>query len=405
MPLFTRRRALGALGAGTLAFMGVRCGLPVALRHGPPTALPPELQAWADSFFADVDAAAVWDVHCHLVGRGVGSGCTVSPELVSRLHPWKNFQFDVYAAAAGIAVDDATDDAVYVDRLVALHRLANPAGRLVLLAFEHHYDDDGNAVPARTELYTPNEYVLDVAKRHPDVFVPGCSVHPYRKDAVAALEACLDAGARAVKWLPNAMNIDPASPRCDAFYEVLARRKVPLITHTGDEAAVDARDLQVLGDPRRLVRALDAGVSVVAAHVATTGDCGSAACVDVLLQMMDEPRHKDRLFADLSAVPQFNRARHLPTLLRRADLHPRFVFGTDYPLPAIDPLMSTRYLASQKLLSSDDREKLNQVFPFNPLLFAYLLKRCLRSVDADGTEHRFSSIVFETKRLFAGINL
>ncbi len=406
MPLLTRRRALGLTGGGILAVMAARCGLPALLRHGPPAPLDAELQRWVDSKFADVDRAAIYDVHCHLVGRGVGSGCSVSPELMSRLHPWKNFQFDLYAAAAGIAVDDDTPDSVYVDRLMALHKLANPTGKLVLLAFERHVDDDGNEVPEKTELFTPNEYPLEVQKQHPDVVIAGCSVHPYRKDGVARLEKFLDLGARAVKWLPNAMNIDPSSPRCDAFFDVLARRKIPLITHTGDEAAVDARDLQRLGDPRLLVRALDKGVVVVAAHVASTGECAVPAgaggsCFDALLTMLEQPQWQTNLFADLSALPQYNRAAHIPALLRRPELHGRLVFGTDYPLPAIDPLMSTRYLLAKDMLDLDDRLHLNAVFPKNPLLFDYLLKRCLRVIDDDGTVHKFAPIAFESRRIFA----
>jgi mannonate dehydratase len=407
MPLRTllnRRRALGLCGTGLAAVVAARCGLPSLLRHGPPAPLEPDLQRWVDDQFADVDRAAVWDVHCHLVGRGVGSGCSVSPELVSPLHPWKNFQFDLYAAAAGIAPstfgDDGAPDSVYVDRLIALHRLANPRGKLVLLAFERHVDDEGREVPEKTELFTPNDYAIEVMKQHPDVVVAGCSVHPYREDAIERLERCLDAGCRAVKWLPNAMNIDPSSPRCDAFFEVLARRKIPLVTHTGDESAVDARDLQQLGDPRRLARALDHGVVVVAAHVATTGRCDSTSCFDELIKMLDEPRWRASLFADISAVPQWNRAAHLPALLRRGDLHARLVNGTDYPLPAIDPLMSTRYLLAEELLDIEDRPRLNAVFAKNPLLFDYLLKRRLRVKDDDGRVHRFAPVVFESRRIF-----
>ena len=38
-------------------------------------------------------------------------------------------------------------------------------------------------------------------------------------DAVAALEQAVRDGARAVKWLPSAMGIDPASSRCDPFFQ------------------------------------------------------------------------------------------------------------------------------------------------------------------------------------------
>jgi uncharacterized protein len=118
--------------------------------------------------------------------------------------------------------------------------------------------------------------------------------------------------------------------------------------------------------------------------------------------MMREPRFKDHLFADISAVSQFNRASGaLATLLRAQDLHPRFLNGSDYPLPAIDPLVSTRYLVAGDFLSSDDRLMVNRVFAHNPLLFDYVLKRKVRLVEGN-TTYRFDKRVFETAWLFEG---
>lgn len=397
----TRRTALAAGAALAASVVGVRCGLPTLLRHGPPLPLFGDLKAWVDDTFADVDPSKVWDVHAHLVGRGRGSDCFVSPELESRLHVVKNLQFELYAAAAGLSLEDDVPDSLYVDRLIALHRLANPRGKLVLMAFDMHVDAHGDEVRAHSEFYTSNKTLLDVARRFPEV-VPCASVHPYRRDAIARLRSAIDGGARAVKWLPNAMGIDPADARCQPFYDVLIERNIPLITHTGDESAVDAREAQVLGDPRRLEGALVRGVRVVAAHVATTGTCGEERCVDTLLGMMREPRFAERLFADISAVTQFNRAGPaLGTLLRARDLHSRFLNGSDYPLPAIDPLVSTRYLVAADLLSSEDRLMVNRVFAHNPLLFDYVLKRKVRLVEGD-VVHRFAPAAFETAWLFEG---
>ncbi|MBI1944747.1 MAG: amidohydrolase family protein [Deltaproteobacteria bacterium] len=412
MALMTRRRAL--LGLGTLAggVLGARCALPHLLRHEPPRPLEGALAAEVETCFADVDRTKLWDVHVHLVGRGVGTQAFVGHELTNRLALWKNLQYEIYAAAAGLSTDDDTPDAAYLERLLALHRLGNPQGKLVLLAFDQFVDEQGNEVPDRSELYTPNEYVLEVARNHPDV-VPGASVHPYRTDALARLERALDGGARLIKWLPNAMGIDPRDARCLPFYRVLAERKVPLLTHTGDEQAVDAREAQALGHPARLLPALEAGVTVIAAHVATTGACvderatlaadvGPPSCFDALRSLLRDPRTEGRLFADISAITQVNRAgAHLAELLMDTALHARLVNGSDYPLPAIDPLVSTRYLERQGLLSSAHRALCNQVFAHNPLLFDYVLKRKVR-VLAGGVEHRLPPRVFESARLFDG---
>ena len=70
-------------------------------------------------------------------------------------------------------------------------------------------------------------------------------------------------------------------------------------------------------------------------------------------------------------------------------------------MPAIDPLVSTRYLERVGLLSAEDRALCNAVFAGNPLLFDYVLKRKVRAV-VDGTERRFPPTVFESARLFEG---
>jgi uncharacterized protein len=374
--------------------VGLRCGVPVMLRRGEPQPLDDEETAFVTTIMAGVRMERLWDVHCHLVGRGIGSDCAVSEELTSSLHLWKNLQFDVYAAAAGLAVDDSTPDSFYVQRLAELQRLTNPHGRLVLIAFDRFVDDGGVERPEHSELFTSNAYAAAVTHAHPDRFVAGCSVHPYRVDAIDRLNQAAAGGAKLCKWLPNAMGIDPSHRRCVPFFEALRTLGMPLLTHTGDESAVDARDSNALGDPRLLQVALEQGVQVVAAHAATTGLCDEDSCTSVVLAMMER---YPNLWADLSAITQRNRMEHLTTLLSRTDLHPRFLHGSDYPLPAIDPLISTGALVRADLLDANDRVMCNRIFDKNPLLFDIALKRCLRH---PSTGQRFSDLCFETTRLW-----
>ena len=63
-------------------------------------------------------------------------------------------------------------------------------------------------------------------------------------------------GARAVKWLPPAMGIDPASARCDRFYAAAARLGLALLTHAGEEKAVHGAAEHGFGNPLKLRRAL-----------------------------------------------------------------------------------------------------------------------------------------------------
>lgn len=76
-----------------------------------------------------------------------------------------------------------------------------------------------------------------------------------------------------VQWLPNSMNIDPTDERCLPFYHVLKSRGIVLLCHTGEEHSVDAGGIdQKLGNPLLLRAALDAGVTVIAAHCASEGE-------------------------------------------------------------------------------------------------------------------------------------
>jgi predicted TIM-barrel fold metal-dependent hydrolase len=226
------------------------------------------------------------------------------------------------------------------------------------------------------------------------------SVHPYRPDALAELDRFGARGVRCVKWLPNSMGIDPSDPRCDAFYDRMKKWNLALLAHTGDEHALAPGAGQELGNPLLLRRALDRGVRVIVAHCATLGKGAdlddparkTTANFDLFLRLMDEPRYAGLVFGELSAVCQINRdPRVLRTLLERVDLHARLVNGSDWPLPAINSLVSTRRLEHEGFLTRADRQALNEIYDFDPLLFDLALKRTLRGAQGE----RFPTSVFE----------
>jgi mannonate dehydratase len=171
---------------------------------------------------------------------------------------------------------------------------------------------------------------------------------------------------------------------------------------------VHAEEDQELGNPLRLRRALDAGVKVIVAHCASLGTAldldrgaGRAECFDLFLRLMGEQAFEGRLFGEISATTLLNRsARPLRELLAATELHPRLANGSDYPLVAIDPLISARQLVHRDLLAREERAPLEELFRANPLLFDFVLKRRLRLL-APGGERRFAREVFETRRLFA----
>ncbi len=140
----------------------------------------------------------------------------------------------------------------------------------MLFAFDWARDDAGAPVREMSTYHASDDYMARKAAEHPAHFEWVASIHPYDPRALDRLDAAVARGARAIKWLPTAQNIDPASPRCDRYYAKLAALKLPLITHAGDEQAVVGFG-EHLGNPLRLRRPLDAGVRVVVAHCASLG--------------------------------------------------------------------------------------------------------------------------------------
>jgi mannonate dehydratase len=201
------------------------------------------------------------------------------------------------------------------------------------------------------------------------------------------------------------MGIDPASPRCDRFYAALARLDVPLVTHGGLERAVISGYSQDLGNPLRLRRALAAGVRVIVAHCASMGtdrdlDRGAdgplVPSFDLFARLMEDARYDGRLYGDISAMPQVNRAAPaLARVVERTDWHPRLLNGSDYPLPGVMPLFSVDYLVSLGLLTERAAPTLKAIRAHNPLLFDFVAKRHLRSGGKS-----LARSVFETRGFF-----
>lgn len=404
-----RRRLLFAgLGAGVLTGAA---GLAFVLnRHhliNPCLAdLPQELATdpLIEAAWRGLDPGQVWDCHAHIAGTGdSGRGIEISPRMMSPLHPMEYLQ-RLFYLNAGCAHEARGVDDSYIERLHNLMAGLEPGAKLMLLAFDHVHDPGGAPRPDLSAFFVPNDYARELAQAAPQWFEWVCSVHPWRADAVDALEAAVAGGARAVKWLPPAMGIDPASQACDPFYKAMARLDLPLISHGGEEEAVRGAGRPEWGNPLRLRRALDQGVRVVMAHCATHGedvdydDPGRARVpsFELFARMMDEPAHATLLFGDISATTLRNRDLWtLKTLLEREEWHPRLLYGSDYPLPGILPLISVSGIARAGLLAPEAVPVLEAVRRHNPLLFSFVLKRHLSS-----TGKRFAASVFETRPFF-----
>jgi predicted TIM-barrel fold metal-dependent hydrolase len=352
-----------------------------------------------DQAFEGIEPARLVDYHTHIVAIGTSvPGAFVNPRMLSGFN-LERLKFWIYQSASGIR-DESNTDAEYVERLERLARAIKRHGRYRLLAFDKHYNSDGSVNLEKTNMYIPNRYVVELAARSPDIFLPVVSIHPYRRDALQELQRWAKAGIKFVKWLPNAMGIDPADKTIVPFYEKMKEHRMILLSHGGEEQAVEAEEDQRLGNPLLLRRALDTGVRVIIAHAASLGACDdldggagkTASCIELFLRLMDEPKYRDLLFGDISAMPQFNRMPEpILTILKRQDLHARLVNGSDYPLPAINSLIWTRSLARDGFITAEERQALNEIYDYNPLLFDFVLKRTLRHPE---TKQKLAASIF-----------
>ena len=285
--------------------------------------------------------SGVIDIHIHIGGPGdSGSGCRMSPEFI----------FSPAFAAMLIALKaspfDVRDEKIKEIILNTINT-AEKIDYAVLLALDGVYKN-GKYIESESHLVTPNEYIIDIAKTNKRVLL-GASVHPYRnkKERLNKTRRCIDNGAVLFKWIPSSQQIDPEDDRCIPFYEVLTRENVPLLCHTGGELAVPTSDFNAnnFNDPRRLKKALDMGVKVIAAHCATPylgaimpADKGY---FDELMEMLKvSEKKKWNLYADISAFCTPTRITYLKSINReitKGAISPgRFLYGSDFPIPIMD---------------------------------------------------------------------
>ena len=356
-------------------------------------------QAWDG-----INPALYRDIHVHLIGTGDSeSGIWLNPNLRSIWHPIQNIQFNFYLNAS-CTKDGNNVDQNYVNRLYSLMQDFPAGAKSVLLGFEHHYDSDGKLDQTNSPFHTPNKYARKISDQYPDRFQWAASIHPYRHDAIEMLELAIKQGAKVIKWLPPAMNIDPSSARCDAFYEVLVKHKLPLLSHAGDEHAVDAGDLQKLGNPLLLRRPLEHGVKVIMAHCATMGsnidlDKGKngpeVENYRLFGRLMDIKKFENNLFGGIAAITQINRSQEaLEYVVNHDEWHHRLLQGSDYPLPGVMPVFSPQTMVDRGYISLTTAQLISEIRKYNPLLFDFLLKRLIKIKGKS-----FSNTVFESERI------
>ncbi len=282
------------------------------------------------------------DMHVHLIGNGSsGSGCWI------RLGGWNRFlaRYMLYTLRMPQSALRGDFDRLYAEQLVADVKESS-FGAVCAFAHEQVYDDAGRLLSSMGSFYVPNDYVLALGKKHPEL-IPVASIHPARADAIDELERCVAGGARMLKFLPNCQNVDCSNPAYRPFWAKMAALQLPLLSHTGGEMSVQVVDRRYQ-NPAYLREVLEQGVTVIAAHAASASHPFDIDYTKVLAEMIGK---YPNLYLDNSALNSPFRSKAMRLCLEEPFLS-RLVHGSDLPIP-VSPL----YVRLRGLISGADAKR------------------------------------------------
>jgi predicted TIM-barrel fold metal-dependent hydrolase len=323
------------------------------------------------------------DLHFHMLAKDDASGCQLSDYARHQPAGWianlllgtldEELLDLMFPRRSGAAPDRLSSELIR-RRLLREIRDSKLVDGVVLLALDRVHDRAGN--PVRSDVVTTNDYVRTViteygAEAGSKRLYLGASVHPYRRDALAQLEAAKAMGAVLIKWIPSSQKFDPSDPRLHGYYQKLAELSLPLLCHGGPQGAIpDSPQDERYNRPSLLRPALERNVTVIVAHCAApylprSVDATQANRVPELLELFQEAEgHQWHLYADTSALLLSSvRAAAVRTLLKRVNPE-RFVYGSDFPIPTGDltlwqlrrgwrPSLAWRAARTKNLLDKD----------------------------------------------------
>ncbi|NLZ01572.1 MAG: amidohydrolase [Pirellulaceae bacterium] len=289
-------------------------------------------------------AGKTLDIHVHLFGAGdAGSGCRLS-KATSGGQSFKHLAEQLRLRERAKSIDQA-----YLLALVEQVE-ESTLDKAVVLAQDAVYDDRGKPDWEKTHFYVPNDYLLEVAARHPARMIPCVSINPQRADAIDELDRCAAKGARLLKIHPPTQGVDLSDRKRAAFFRRCAELRVIVMVHTGHEHTAPVLDIG-LADPRKLELALDSGCTIVACHCATGWQTDSPDMLPGFLAMV---RKYGNLWGDTAVLGSAGRTGDFQRLLADEEAGARLLHGSDFPFPAFP-------LAFESLLGAANASRLQAI--------------------------------------------
>ena len=254
------------------------------------------------------------------------------------------FSVRFFAKRLGVEVEAlrAQPYAAYVEAMARALRESRHVERACVFGVDSRFDEQGRELDRDRTVCAMTEDVLEIAARHADVFIPFLSVNPRRADALERLDAYVERGCRGAKFLQNYWGVDLNDERLVPYYGRLRTHGIPLIVHIGSEYTIHSDRRYENTDMLELP--LACGVKVIAAHMGLgriehrlrfwRNLSRNPRFYDAdYFRLLGRLEAHDNLYADISAILVPMRARALRHLSEQRALHPKILFGTDYPVP------------------------------------------------------------------------
>jgi len=283
----------------------------------------------------DLEQLTIIDWHVHVAGLCYGESDNFINDTM-----YNNYRFKFFLKWMNVteAELETHGDQIVVQRLNEKIEQSKYIDKAIILAIDGVIDKRTKQLDkAATQFYVDNEFVARESGKYSNLLF-GASINPSRADAIELLEKVHAQGAVLIKWIPSIMHFDPADKQFEAFYRKMAELNIPLLTHTGMEKSFPNTN-DALADPRRLALALNSGVTVIAAHIAATGESEGQDNFERIMPMFDE---YPNLYTDISSLTQINKQGYLAKALKQPGLNERMIYGSDWPLQSF-PLVSPWY--------------------------------------------------------------
>jgi hypothetical protein len=233
------------------------------------------------------------DMHFHVVGRGndisqVDKNVFFYPEdnnlLLTRVL-YKLVEKDLEKLGADLDQSGTIDTIEYFKLIYEALSTSKEIDGVVLLGLDALYSpNSGKIDKKRTDLWVSNRFLSSKVKELNDQLVKendpkkrekrfywGASVSPNRIDWREEMEFVVnDPNAVLMKLIPSVQHINLRDPKHKNYYELLAKKQMPLLCHVGPEYSFPEGIREKERDNFRFLdKPLEYGVTVIAAHCAT----------------------------------------------------------------------------------------------------------------------------------------